>query len=73
MGCQRNLELGPQFSQSTQVVHVVVGEQDVQKLAGHQKSSKHRKAEELVRLGQNIRIVHERDFLHLVGEQEEGR
>jgi hypothetical protein len=27
----------------------------------------------LIREGQTIRIVHERDFLHLVGEKEAGR
>lgn len=45
---------------------LVVGDQDVAKLAGHEKSSKHRKAEQLVAGGHPIRIVRETDFKALV-------
>ena len=45
---------------------LVVGDQDIRHLAGHEKSSKHRKAEELIRGGQAIRIICERDFLQLL-------
>lgn len=45
---------------------LVVGDQDVQKLAGHEKSTKHRKAEVLIAKGQSIRIVRETDFATLV-------
>jgi DNA polymerase-3 subunit epsilon len=45
---------------------LVVGDQDVQRLAGHEKSSKHRKAEQLVQMGQPIRILRESDFCELV-------
>jgi DNA polymerase III subunit epsilon len=45
---------------------LVVGDQDVLRLAGHEKSSKHRKAEELTRKGQPIRILRETDFRELV-------
>jgi len=45
---------------------LVVGDQDVAKLAGHEKSSKHRKAEELILKGQRIRILRESDFAELV-------
>ena len=45
---------------------LVVGDQDLRKLAGHQKSSKHRKAEKLIVAGQQIRILGERDFCELV-------
>jgi DNA polymerase III subunit epsilon len=45
---------------------LVVGDQDVTKLAGHEKSSKHRKAEQLVAEGHYIRIVRETDFKALV-------
>ena len=45
---------------------LVVGDQDVQRLAGHQKSSKHRKAEQLIQAGQSIRIMRETDFRELV-------
>lgn len=45
---------------------LVVGDQDVRKLAGHEKSAKHRKAEELIAKGQRIRIISESDFQHIV-------
>lgn len=45
---------------------LVVGDQDIKKLAGHEKSSKHRKAEGLISDGQNIRILRETDFIQLV-------
>ncbi|MGK2901148.1 MAG: BRCT domain-containing protein [Burkholderiaceae bacterium] len=45
---------------------LVVGDQDVTKLAGHEKSSKHRKAEQLVAEGHRIRIIRESDFKALV-------
>jgi DNA polymerase III subunit epsilon len=41
---------------------LVVGDQDISKLAGHEKSSKHRKAEELIKKGQRLRILGETDF-----------
>lgn len=45
---------------------LVVGDQDITKLAGQEKSSKHRKAEKLMRDGQLIRILRESDFEKLV-------
>jgi len=45
---------------------LVVGDQDVRKLAGHEKSTKHRKAESLIAKGQPIRILRESDFVRLV-------
>lgn len=45
---------------------LVVGDQDAAKLAGHEKSSKHRKAEQLVAEGHQIRIIRESDFKALV-------
>jgi DNA polymerase-3 subunit epsilon len=44
---------------------LVVGDQDVTRLAGHSKSSKHRKAEELIAKGVPIRILRESDFQEL--------
>ena len=44
---------------------LVVGDQNVQRLAGHEKSSKHRKAEQLIQAGQPIRILRETDFREL--------
>jgi DNA polymerase-3 subunit epsilon len=45
---------------------LVVGNQDIKKLAGHEKSSKHRKAEALILTGQKIRIIGENDFKELI-------
>ncbi len=59
-GCQVN----PSVTESTTIL--VVGNQDVRRLAGHEKSSKHRKAEVLIGKGNNIRILTENDFIKLV-------
>jgi DNA polymerase III subunit epsilon len=45
---------------------IVVGDQDITKLAGYEKSSKHRKAEQLIAEGRQIRIIRESDFKTLV-------
>lgn len=45
---------------------LVVGDTDVKRLAGHEKSSKHRKAEQLLTAGQPLRIIRETDFKELV-------
>ena len=50
---------------SKKVTMLVVGDQDVTKLASHEKSSKHRKAEELMLKGAPIRIIRESDFKEL--------
>jgi DNA polymerase III subunit epsilon len=44
---------------------LVVGDQDIDRLAGYEKSAKHRKAEALIEAGQLIRILQESDFLKL--------
>ena len=44
---------------------LVVGDQDIRRLVGFNKSSKHRKAEDLISKGQSIRILGETDFLTL--------
>lgn len=51
---------------SKRVTLVVVGDQDLTKLAGHNKSLKHRKAEELQANGHPVRIIQESDFKSLV-------
>lgn len=51
---------------------LVVGDQDVRKLAGNEKSSKHRKAEDLIAKGTSIRILGESDFQRLVASYSEG-
>lgn len=50
-----------------QTTVLVVGDQDIHRLSGHEKSSKHRKAEELMKKGQQIRILGESDFQRLLG------
>lgn len=50
-----------------QTTLLVVGDQDVEKLAGHKISSKHRKANRLIGEGQPIRILSESDFQRIVG------
>ena len=57
-------EVGASVKKTTTLL--VVGDQDIQRLAGHKKSSKHRKAEQLIAEGQRIRILGESDFLRLV-------
>jgi DNA polymerase-3 subunit epsilon len=57
-------EVTPNVTKKTTIL--VVGDQDVTKLAGHEKSSKHRKAEELALIGKPIRIIRESDFKELV-------
>ena len=51
---------------------LVVGDQDAKRLAGHTKSSKHRKAEKLIAQGQAIHILRESDFERLVALAREG-
>ena len=46
--------------------HLVVGDQDLTALAGHAKSSKHRKAEEMQSRGHSIQIIGETEFKALV-------
>lgn len=46
--------------------YLVVGIQDLHHLAGHEKSSKHRKAEELMGDGLEIKIITEDDFLKMI-------
>jgi DNA polymerase-3 subunit epsilon len=45
---------------------LVVGDQDIARLLGQEKSSKHRRAEELMAQGQSIRIIGESDFRRLL-------
>ena len=49
---------------SKKVTILVMGIQDKRKLGGYEKSSKHRKAEELIKRGVDIQIISEQDFLH---------
>ena len=60
LAAQAGCEVVPTVRKTTTLL--VVGDQDIKKLAGHDKSLKHRKAEDLISKGQNIRILGESDF-----------
>ena len=47
---------------------LVVGDRDLRRTKGNEKSSKHRKAEEMIASGVPIRIVGESDFMLMVGQ-----
>ncbi|PNG47546.1 MULTISPECIES: exonuclease domain-containing protein [unclassified Variovorax] len=66
IGC----EVAPGVTKRTTLL--VVGDQDAYKLAGHEKSSKHRKAEEMVQHGHRLRIVRESDFFAIAEACAEG-
>jgi DNA polymerase-3 subunit epsilon len=59
-GCK----VAPSVGESTTLL--VIGDQDIRRLAGQEKSSKHRRAEELISRGQAIRILGESDFGRLL-------
>ena len=59
IGCQ----VDPGVTKKTTIL--VVGDQDIKRLAGYEKSSKRRKAEDLISQGQSIRILRETDFRQL--------
>lgn len=64
LAAQAGCEVVPSVKKTTTLL--VVGDQDIQKLAGHEKSSKHRKAEALMAKGHSIRILCESDFQKLL-------
>jgi DNA polymerase III subunit epsilon len=64
MAARVGCEVAPGVTRHTTLL--VVGDQDITRLAGHEKSSKHRKAEALIAAGRPIRIVRETDFQRLV-------
>lgn len=64
MAAQAGCTIAKGVTQKTTLL--VVGDQDVTKLAGHAKSSKHRKAEYFIAKGVPIRILRESDFATIV-------
>jgi len=64
LAAKAGFNVGPGVSKRTSIL--VVGDQDIEKLAGHDKSRKHRRAEELIKQGVSIRIVAESDFHRLL-------
>ena len=57
-------EVEPSVTKKTTLL--VVGNQDLRRLAGHERSSKHRKVESLILSGQPLRILGETDFTRMV-------
>jgi DNA polymerase-3 subunit epsilon len=66
MAAKAGCEVAKNVTKKTTLL--VVGDQDISRLAGHSKSSKHRKAEDLIAKGAPIRILRESDFRHIVDE-----
>jgi len=64
MAAKVGCTVGQSVTKDTTIL--VVGNQDARKLAGQDKSSKQRKAEDLIRKGQGIKILTESDFEKLV-------
>lgn len=64
LAAQVGCNVSPSVNKETTIL--VVGDQDVRKLGGKKKSSKHRKAELLISKGHIIRIIRETDFKKLV-------
>ncbi|UQI41938.1 exonuclease domain-containing protein [Vreelandella venusta] len=57
---------------SKKTTMLVVGDQDIRHLRGSDKSSKHRKAEELIKKGHPLRILGESDFMAMLTNSESG-
>ena len=66
LAAKAGCDIGDNVNRSTTIL--VVGDQDIRKLAGHDKSSKHMKAEGLIAKGQAIRILGESDFVRLINQ-----
>lgn len=64
IAAQAGCEVASTVKKSTTLL--VVGDQDISKLGGHNKSSKHRKAEKMVKNGHQLQIVGESDFKRLI-------
>jgi DNA polymerase-3 subunit epsilon len=70
LAAEAGCEVAPTVSKSTTML--VVGDVDVKRLAGHEKSAKHRKAEDPIGKGFPVRIVRETDFQQLVASPDRG-
>ena len=64
LAAQLGCDVAPNVTKTTTLL--VVGDTDIRRLAGHEKSMKHRKAEQLISAGISIRIITESGFRHLV-------
>lgn len=64
LACQAGCNVEDKVNERTTIL--VVGVQDQYKLGGFEKSSKHRRAEELIKKGKSIKIIFEEDFLKMI-------
>jgi DNA polymerase-3 subunit epsilon len=55
-------------SVTKKTTYLIIGDQDESKLNGNVKSSKHRKAEDLLKGGHNIHILYEADFIQIISD-----
>ena len=53
-------------SVTKKTTYLIIGDQDESKLNGNIKSSKHRKAEDLLKRGHDIHILYEADFIQII-------
>lgn len=67
LAARAGCDVGSSVTKKTTLL--IVGDQDISKLAGKSKSSKHLKAEELIAQGCQIRILRESDFQSIVVAQ----
>ena len=64
----RLLRMNVNATVTNHTTHLVVGDQDHSVLAGHTKSSKHRKAEQMCDAGHQIRIMSEAEFRRFLSD-----
>lgn len=67
LAAKAGCDVGDSVTKKTTLL--IVGDQDISKLAGKSKSSKHLKAEELISQGCQIRILRESDFQNIIVAQ----
>jgi DNA polymerase-3 subunit epsilon len=67
LAARAGCDVGSSVTKKTTLL--IVGDQDISKLAGKTKSSKHLKAEELINQGCQIRVLRESDFQSIVAAQ----
>ncbi|MDT3683736.1 MAG: exonuclease domain-containing protein [Pseudorhodoplanes sp.] len=65
MAAAAGMEVAGSVTEETSIL--VVGDQDLRRLAGEEQSAKHRRAEQLIREGAALRIIGETDFKLMLG------
>jgi len=66
MAARAGISVTPGVTAKTTLL--IVGDQDLAALAGHNKSSKHRKVDEMIAAGAPIRIIGETEFMRLIAD-----